>query len=202
MKKDTYEIIDNKGTVRQDGIFSAVERSLLRTDHYIVKNENGYGIMNEVGKFIIPCQYEGLTVFGHQYYRARDTTGVVHFLNPNCEELFTVEYEGVYGFPPNGYITHPMHKVSKGKEDVQYFYNGGYINYSMPFKSIHPISTNGFIVEEDKQHGIYSYEGDTIAPVEYHELKVVRSKFQVRFFNSFGYFDQDGKSLFDPKTGK
>ena len=72
----------------------------------------------------------------------------------------------------------------------------------VPFYDIKPLSTNTFILNEEAQEGFYDFDGDTIVNPVYHRVFPVRGKFQVRFFNSFGYVNQDKTTMFDPRVIK
>ena len=106
------------------------------------------------------------------------------------EQILPQAYSDIKGIDKNGLIvTH---------ERFDYLYSG-FLNKSMSFQYIKPVSSELFILQEQRHVGLYNFEGDTIVPVEYHSLDEDRGSFQVRYFNSFGYYQSDGSIIFDPK---
>ena len=187
---DKFYLINEKGEKMYDQVFKKITAV---SDYYLIEDENGTGLMNANAEFIFPCKFISINEYNYDYYRTTQTGKSTTYYTKNMEELTTTDRFDLKGTPLTGWV------ASVGK--VKYFYDG-YINKRLNFEEIIPLSTNSFILYEKWRVGVYGYEGDTVVPPIYHELKQDRDLFQVRFFNSFGYFDHFGKNLFDPKTGK
>ena len=200
LNSDQYILIDTKGNpILKDTILSIVENG-SRKEFYFVRTSKGKGMINKNAEIVLPFEYSSISMYERDIFRltvaGNDT---VTYMKDDGTILFTSTHETGIGFPPNGYIKSGPHKPRK--KPKKYFYDG-YLNRSMPFNDIHPVSNNTFILEESRQVGVYDFDGDTIVPIAYHKVIPVRGKFQVRFFNSFGYINQDKSANFDPRIIK
>lgn len=187
---DRFHLINEKGQKIDDEVYKKITPY---SDYFLIESEKGIGVMDVSGKFILPCQYTGVTEYLSDYFRTTSAGGLIEYFDKTGRLITSTTTIGLVGTPGVGWI------IKEGK--FKYFYDG-YINKRLNFEEIIPLSSDGFILTEKSRVGVYGYEGDTIVPLVYHELKLDRDLFQVRFFNSFGYVNHDGKILFNPITGK
>ncbi len=157
---------------------------------FLVYTKEGVGILDENGKWLIPAQYKIIKKYNSIFYKAINKWGACDLYDLNGNQILPQAYSDIKGIDKNGLIvTH---------ERFDYLYSG-YLNKSLSFQYIKPVSSNLFILQEQRHVGLYNFEGDTIIPVEYHSVDADRGSFQVRYFNSFGYYQPDGSVIFDPK---
>ena len=197
INSDAYRIIDNAGQFIYQDTFISISQIQNRKDLYIVRTSSGVGVIDDQAKIVLPFDYSTISLYEPDVFKVtKRSDNKIYYLFENGDVKWEVEHSTTKGFPPNGYIKVVGRKPRR--KGTSYFYDG-YLNKSMPFPDIYPVSSNTFILEESRVEGVYSYEGDTIVPVEYHVVHPVRGKFQVRFFNSFGYINEDQTKMFDPR---
>ncbi len=182
-----FVIINEKGQKKFDLVFTDI---FPDSEHYELRTAEVSGVINLNGDVVLPFEFKSIETYYGDYYKTSKSTDVT-FYDRSGNFLCTNDNAKVTGMPTTGWI------ITKDK--MQYFYDG-YINRTLPFGTIIPVSSDGYILQETARTGVYSYEGDTVVPPYYHQVKTDRELFQVRFFNSYGYFDHNGKSYFDPMT--
>ena len=185
--KNEIYLLNSKGAKMYEEAFFRLREE---NGHYLIYGKNGAGLLQENGNLLIPCEYISIEKYNSIYYKVRTKRGF-YLLDLEGNKIVNRAFEDIKGMSSKGLI------VTQGREDFLY---SGYINSSLSFQSITPISSDKFILGEKAKYGIYSTKGELIIPVEYHFVKIDRGLFKVRFFNSFGYFTQDGESIFNPKN--
>ncbi|MBL7898314.1 MAG: WG repeat-containing protein [Crocinitomicaceae bacterium] len=181
--KRTLIRIDMKGKALDDLKFTKYVRE---KDHYIFYTKDGIGLFDMHGKMILPCDYSRIEKYNSVFYKV-DGGQDLFYLDGN--KVIPGEYSDYKGYSTSNMV------VRSGNMDYLYT---GYINKTLSFQNVQPINADLFILSENNHRGVYNAAGKDVVPVRYHQLKVDRGYFQVRHFNSFGYFETSGKAIFDP----
>ncbi|MBK9192291.1 MAG: WG repeat-containing protein [Crocinitomicaceae bacterium] len=181
--KRTLIRIDMKGKALDDMKFTKYVRE---KDHYIFYTKDGIGLFDMNGKMILPCDYSRIEKYNSVFYKADDGQDLFYL---DGRKVIPGEYSNYKGYSTSNMV------VRSGNMDYLYT---GYINKTLSFQNVQPINSDLFILSENNHRGVYNAAGKDVVPVRYHQLKVDRGYFQVRHFNSFGYFETTGKPVFDP----
>ena len=186
-------IIKHNGQQLFDQVFKEIDEY---NGFYKVQTETKSGMIKANGEVFIPIEFSALYLYMTDYYKAY-LDGKTVFFELDGTEMCRVQSFTNEGFPCGGFKTSVRNK---------YYYHeylsNGYNNFSFYFDQVIPISPSKFILQLNKIEGLYSADGDVIIPPEYQSIWEDRGKFRCRYFNSYGYFSQDGIPLFDPKTGQ
>lgn len=177
--------INEKGEKIYPDVFSEMKEV---EDVYFIKSNNKFGVIDKKATFILPCEFASIEVINNTFYLAKKD-GSSFIYTKSGELVSEISNSYFAGIPPNGLL------VKKGKV---FYFSSAYINPILSFREIIPISGETFVVQESQRSGVYSYEGDTLIVPNYHEIKVDRDFFQVKFFNNYGYFNSTGEEIFDP----
>ncbi|MFT5821794.1 MAG: hypothetical protein ACI8ZM_003050 [Crocinitomix sp.] len=149
----------------------------------------GMGVINPEGKVIIPPDYQKIELYNTSFYKALKKNGTCDVYTKAGEKLNDKSYQDIKTISTKALIV--KHK------GFDYLYNG-VLNKSLSFQNIRPVSSDLYLLDENRHLGMYNAAGEIIVPLRYHKIEVVRDHLQVSFFNSFGYFDYQGKDLADP----
>ena len=185
--KNEFYLINAKGEKINQNLFT---RFRDYDEYKFAYSKNGVGLLTKESKLIIPCEYDYISKYNEVYFKVT-VNSTSYLLNKDGSKVINRPFKDIKAVNSNGLI------VSHHGADFLY---SGYINQALSFQSITPISSDKFLMKEKVKYGMYTTTGKLIIPVEYHYIKNDRELFKVRFFNSFGYFSNDGKSLFDPKN--
>ncbi|NOQ71296.1 MAG: hypothetical protein GQ574_04810 [Crocinitomix sp.] len=149
----------------------------------------GIGVINPAGKVIIPPEYQKIELYNTSFYKAIKNNRTCDVYTRAGKKLNDKSYQDIKTISTSALIV--KHK------GFDYLYNG-VLNKSLSFQNIRPVSSDLYLLDENSHVGMYNATGEIIVPLRYHKIEVVRDHLQVSFFNSFGYFDYDGKDLADP----
>ncbi|MFT4600621.1 MAG: hypothetical protein ACI857_000797 [Arenicella sp.] len=182
-----FILVDRNGERIDSAEYSIIER---REDHYIVTTKNGkQGILNLKGEVIIPAIYKTVSKKNDWRYEAYLGNSLILF---DLKGKITYERVDIYehGLAPKGHYY---------RYGLSQFYFSNYNNPNLRFEKIEALAQDKFILTQDKVYGVYNMKGDTIVPIEFHNIRSGMSTFSVRYFNSYGQIDIKGNVLFDAK---
>ncbi len=185
-KGKRYVIIDRSGKQ-----LDTMEISRFRTmgENYLVQCKGGLGLIGIYAGWIIRPKYVSIEVYNSSFYKAGYENGQVDLYDLSGQLLVGKPFDDVKGIHPEGLIVHDR--------GFDYLWTG-FLNPSLSFQLITPVSATSYILSEYQKSGVYDNEGKQIVPVLYHKVDPVQDAFQVRFFNSFGFYNRDGSVVFDP----
>lgn len=184
----------NRGPVNFKGEYifdELVTRVIPIEDHYLIGMTTGMGVMNADCEIIIPAIYKYITNYNSTFYRAEKTNGMCDLYTKEGKKINNQSFLDIKAIAANQLIVR--------FNQFDYLYNG-FLNKSLAFQTIQPISTSLFLLNENRHIGVYNYAGEIVVPTRYHKVELVDDHFQVGFFNSFGFFKPNGNAIFDPYT--
>lgn len=149
----------------------------------------GMGVINPQGKMIISPEYVKIESYNSSFYKATKRNTTCDLYTIEGKKLNDKSYKDIKAISANSLIV--KHR------GFDYLYNG-VLNKSLSFQNIRPVSSDLYLLDENSHVGMYNSGGEIIVPLRYHKIEIVRDHLQVSFFNSFGYFDYNGKDLADP----
>jgi hypothetical protein len=150
---------------------------------------SGMGVINRDGKVIIAPEYYKIERYNSSFYKAFKGNKTCDLYTLEGKKLNDKSYTDIKAISTDALIV--KHK------GFDYLYNG-VLNKSLSFQNIRPVSSDLYLLDENSHVGMYNATGEIIVPLRYHKIEIVRDHLQVSFFNSFGYFDYQGKELADP----
>jgi len=159
-------------------------------DSFTLVSKSGTGLISEDATLIIPPKYQKIERYNSIFYKAIKVNGECDLFTLNGEKLNDRSFQNIKAIHPDELIV-----KSNG---FDYLYDG-FLNQSLSFQKIQPVSRSTYLLEEKRIVGIYNTDGKIIVPVRYHKVELNKNYFQVSFFNSFGYYGIDGKIIADPK---
>jgi hypothetical protein len=185
-------------TKRRKGLVNANGSYLFKEQIYRVREldqnstfimSSGIGVINPEGKVIIAPDYQKIERYNTSFYKAFKSNKTCDIYTLEGKKLNDKSYTDIKAISADALIV--KHK------GFDYLYNG-VLNKSLSFQNIRPVSSDLYLLDENSHVGMYNATGEIIVPLRYHKIEIVRDHLQVSFFNSFGYFDYQGKELADP----
>jgi len=181
-------IIDKKGNPLFDFL---VFRVRPMGENYLISTKTGTGLITKDCKILIQPVYGKIYRYNTIFYKA---------LNKNNKyDLFNLKGEKINDKPFDNIKAISTKNMVVKYDRFEYLYNG-FIDNRLSFQNITPFSSSLFILKESYKYGVYDSNGNINVPVRYHRINLINDNFQVRFFNSFGFYKQSGKVIFDPFT--
>lgn len=181
-----------KGPVNKHGVYlfkEKVFRILPLANVFQFYTAKGIGIMNKNASIIIEPGYKSIEWY-NGFYKAQLYNLHYDLYDTSGKKLNDRPYKDIKAIAPNSLI------VRDG--DFDYLYSG-FLNKSLCFQHIRPVSTQLYLLDEKSLYGLYDPAGKLIIPIRYHKVEPLKDRFQVSFFNSFGYYDGSGLALGDPR---
>lgn len=150
----------------------------------------GTGLIRPNAEVIIPAEYQKIEPYNSSFYKAIKRNNTCDIYTREGKKINDKSYQDIKAISEDAIIV-----KDKG---FDYLYSG-FLNKSLSFQNIRPVSKDLYLLDERWLLGMYNHKGEEIIPVRYHKITPVLGHFQVSFFNSFGYYTRDGKALADPR---
>lgn len=160
-------------------------------ENFAIITQSGLGLIDPYAQPLIPPNYVSIKPYNSIFYLAEKKNNTFDLYTLDGKKINDKAYREIKAISPEGII------VKSGGYDYLF---DGFLNKSLSFQKIQPVSGNRFLLNERKHIGLYNADGENIIPVQYHKITPERGHLQVSFFNSFGYYDQTGNTLADPKN--
>ena len=187
-KEDRYfHIIDKDGKVLDS---SEISRFKMMGDNYLVYANRKVGLLSANTEWIIQPNFVKIESYNEKFYKCMmgQNTGFILF-DKVGNQLTDKAYKDIKGIDKDGLIV-----TYKG---FDYLYSS-YLNEAVSFQDILPVSRRYYILTEKEHIGLFNFDGKEIIPSRYHKIETDRGEFQVRYFNSFGFYSGEGKKIYDP----
>ncbi len=168
---------------------------------FIVKNENGVGLLSDTGKVIVPCKHLYIKqVHNQPLFIARDINNKFHILmDTEGRELLKADLIQVYS--PDCFVTY------NSKTELYSVRNG---IFDVKITSKHPIEPYGkfYKLTDKRSVSLLNKKGKTIIPFEYSEIVYIgeiNNKDFFRVLNSslkksvWGIVDEKNRVIIPPK---
>lgn len=183
-KNKKWSLLDLKGEKATEKTYDLVLPS-AHAQYIKVVEGNQFGLMNAVGKLVLPVQYEKIDYVGHNWF-AIEENGSIKLFNLKTQkftkEVFQKFLNAVDDKSWNGFL------VQEENQWKWFDFEQG-LQTTFAFKNVSRTSSGVVLVENEKhQLGVFSGKGILILPMQYQAITPKDDFFRVKKIGLDWYF--------------
>jgi hypothetical protein len=163
----------------------------------IVANKGKYGIIDELGKLVLPLEYDFIeqpsiwSNYANIFLATKQ--GSVTVFNENLKVIPTESIASYWDWDGNLFVANKENKIGlidfDGKQTIPFLYDTLYKEHSVP-------RISGFIAKKDGFYGFVSRENEVIQPFKYNYIYALNGyAVYIDQNNKVGIYDESGKII-------
>lgn len=164
----------------------------------IVANKGKYGIIDDLGKLVLPLEYDFIeqpsiwSNYANIFLATKKDT--VTIFDENIKVIPTKSIASYWDRDGNLFVANKNNKIGlidyNGKQTIPFIYDTLYKEHSVP-------RISGFVAKKDDFYGFVSSKNEVIQPFKYNYIYALKGGYAVYIDqnNKVGIYDEDGKIM-------